>query len=149
GVLSRMALNEMGGSMILFLAESGKVYEALDTNLEAPTGQSAGRFADSEELRAFLRQHPDTAYHLDPVPGWARLHEGPPDPDPGPGVGRAEGGPAGPRRGRFLRRSKVCPAARSRRRPQKPLHGMTAGPFRTGGKAPPRVHVQGPTWRRE
>ena len=67
--------------MILFLAESGKVYEALDTNLEAPTGQSAGRFADSEALRAFLRQHPDTAYHLDPVPGRARLHEGPPDPD--------------------------------------------------------------------
>ena len=66
--------------MILFLAESGKVYEAFDANLESPQGQSAGHFADSEALRAFLRGHPDTAYHLDPVPGPARLHEGPADP---------------------------------------------------------------------
>ena len=69
--------------MILFLAESGKVYEALDANLESPGGQSAGHFADSEALRAFLREHPDTVYHLDPVPGPARLHEGPADPDRG------------------------------------------------------------------
>jgi hypothetical protein len=70
-----------GGVMILFVAESGKVYEATDANLESPQGQSAGRFAGSEELRAFLRRHPDTAYHLDPVPGRARLYDGPLDPD--------------------------------------------------------------------
>ena len=66
--------------MILFLAESGKVYETFDANLESPRGRSAGRFADSEALVAFLREHPDTAYHLDPVPGRARPHEGPADP---------------------------------------------------------------------
>jgi hypothetical protein len=62
------------------LAESGKVYEAFGANLESPEGQSAGHFADSEALLAFLQEHPDTAYHLDPVPGPARLHEGPADP---------------------------------------------------------------------
>ena len=66
--------------MILFLAESGKVYEAFDANLESPEGQSAGHFTDSEALLVFLRGHPDTAYHLDPVPGPTRPHEGPADP---------------------------------------------------------------------
>ena len=83
--------------MILFLAESGKVYEAFGANLESPEGQSAGHFADSEALLAFLQEHPDTAYHLDPVPG------------------------------RVLRGGAVRLSHRGRRGHQEPVHDLIAG----------------------